>query len=210
MLAGEYRFNPENGVLPQTVMGLPLLAHDIKMPPPNEVMYADVWGLGDKILHHLVLPYFRAYSQSLSSTPVSSAQRLRIFFAGHRATTPTRFCSVDGEPLRSWAVDQSSWHTSWRALCTAPRRPASSPRSSRASVTARTYASARTAMFKGNAGGAVRLLRWVWLRNPSLHSNLCHGGFFQWAGPSMLANSPVLASDATAAFLFPLALMAFW
>ena len=44
-------------------MGLPLLAHDIKMPPPNEVMYADVWGLGDKILHHLVLPCVLAVAE---------------------------------------------------------------------------------------------------------------------------------------------------
>jgi hypothetical protein len=53
---GDFRLQPENGLLPQAWLALPLVADPTFTPPPtNQPAYlgADIWTLGDQILHRL-------------------------------------------------------------------------------------------------------------------------------------------------------------
>lgn len=53
---GDLRLQPENGLLPQLWIGLPLaLAPDTRLPATDQAAYrnADVWTLGDRLLHRV-------------------------------------------------------------------------------------------------------------------------------------------------------------
>lgn len=53
---GDFRLQPENGLLPQSWLALPLVADPaFAAPPTNQSVYlgADVWSLGDQLLHRL-------------------------------------------------------------------------------------------------------------------------------------------------------------
>jgi 4-amino-4-deoxy-L-arabinose transferase-like glycosyltransferase len=53
---GDFRLQPENGLLPQAWLALPLVTDPAFTPPPtNQPAYlgADIWTLGDQILHRL-------------------------------------------------------------------------------------------------------------------------------------------------------------
>ncbi len=52
----DFRLQPENGLLPQSWLALPLIADSAFHPPPARqpaYLEADVWSLGDQILHRL-------------------------------------------------------------------------------------------------------------------------------------------------------------
>ncbi len=53
---GDFRLQPENGLLPQAWLALPLVADPAFTPPPTDqpaYLGADIWTLGDQILHRL-------------------------------------------------------------------------------------------------------------------------------------------------------------
>jgi hypothetical protein len=51
---GDYRLNPENGILPQRVMALPLVLGDYRPPATDSEMWraSDEWGVADFWFHH--------------------------------------------------------------------------------------------------------------------------------------------------------------
>ncbi len=51
----DYRLNPENGVLPQRIMGLPLALGSFQPPPRDSDLWhgSEQWLLGDQWFHHL-------------------------------------------------------------------------------------------------------------------------------------------------------------
>jgi len=57
-LTGDYRLNPENGVLPQRWAALPLLLGDYRFPSLDQPAWrkANVWELGDQFFHRLGNP----------------------------------------------------------------------------------------------------------------------------------------------------------
>ena len=54
-VTGDYRLNPEGGMLGQRLMALPLLAGDHKFPPTDQDVWRDaqMWRLGDQFFHRL-------------------------------------------------------------------------------------------------------------------------------------------------------------